>query len=292
MPVDLQPLVERALGRRVDIVDSESVSGGDISEAARIETPEGAMFVKWLQGGPDDLCVREAEALEEMRGSGTDLRIPEVLGATRPDGGAPATLVIEFIDSGRPGGDYDRRLGTGLAQLHGASAEAFGFEHDNYCGTTPQPNDWTDDWIEFYRDRRLRHLFGLIEQRRSISTGDRRNFERLIDGLGEVVEAGEGPSLIHGDLWSGNVFADGRGRPVLVDPAAYYGHPEAEIGMMELFGGFGRRVYRAYQEVRSLPDGWRDRVPVYSLYHLLNHYYLFGGHYGRRAFGVVEQLVE
>lgn len=290
MSYDLQPLIERALGDAVDIVASEPVSGGDISEAVAVATPRRRLFVKWQHGGPPDIFEREAEALERMWASGTDLRVPEVFSATRPGDGFPATLVIEYIESGRPAADYDERFGRGLAQLHSALAEAFGFDEDNYCGTTPQPNGWTDDWVEFYLENRLRHQLELIEQRRGVSTDEKRAFEDLLDRLDELLEANEPPSLIHGDLWSGNAYADTDGRPVLVDPAAYYGHPEAEIGMMELFGGFGDTVYAAYEEVREFPDGWRKRVPLYSLYHLLNHYYLFGGHYGRRAFEVVERM--
>lgn len=289
MDFDIAQRLERVVGESVEVEEVERVSGGDISEAVRVDTPRGGLFVKWVTGGPSDLFEREAEALERMRGSGTSLRIPQVLGVA---GGvdAPATLVLEYIGSGRPAGDYDEQLGRGLAELHTERAESFGFDHDNYCGTTPQPNDWTDDWVEFYREHRLRHLLGLIEHRREVSQQERRDLQRLMGRLDELLDASEPPSLIHGDLWSGNVFADGQGRPVVVDPAAYYGHPEAELGMMDLFGGFSQTVYDAYLEARSLPAGWQSRIPVYALYHLLNHYYLFGGHYRQRAFGQARRI--
>ena len=289
MRFDLSKQLERALGQSVEIEGVEPVSGGDISEAVRVDTSQGKIFVKWLGDGPPDLFEREGESLERMRASGTSLRIPEVLGV-HSTGDGPSMLALEYIEAGRPADDYDEQLGRGLAGLHAASADAFGFDEDTYCGTTPQPNDWTHDWVEFYRERRLRHLLGLIEERRGVSSDERRALEQLLDDLDGLVDAGEPPSLIHGDLWSGNVFADSDGRPVLVDPAAYYAHPEAELGMMDLFGGFSGTVYDAYVEARPLPEGWRRRIPVYSLYHLLNHYYLFGGHYRRQAFDLVRRL--
>ena len=286
----LSGLLEHALGEPVDIVDTAPLSGGDISDAARVKTDRRQLFVKWQHRGPADLFEREAEALELMRASGTSLRIPEVYAATGDDDGFPAALVLEYIERGSPAPDYDEQLGIGLAQLHAASADAYGFAHDNYCGLTPQPNDWTDDWITFYREKRLRHQVQLIEERRRLSSSQRRLFETLLENLDDILDDSEPPSLIHGDLWSGNVFADTHGRPVLIDPAAYYAHPEAEIGMMELFGNFSDTVYRAYQRHRRLSPGWRDRIPAYSLYHLLNHYLLFGGHYIQRAVETAQRL--
>lgn len=285
-------LLNHALPGDFSITDARPVSGGDINEAALVETEQQRFFVKWNYDAPADLFEREVEALHTMCEAETELVIPEPLQARRPQGRFPATIAMTYIEPGRPGPDYDERLGRGLAQLHAVSNEAFGFFNDNYCGTTPQPNDWTDDWAEFYGRRRLEHQLELIADRRRVSSEQRRLFDQLLDDIDELVGPGDvAPSLIHGDLWSGNVLATAEGYPAIVDPAAYFGHPEAEIGMMELFGGFSNTVYAAYREVGALLDGWRRRVPLYSLYHLMNHYYLFGGHYGCRVFETVRELV-
>ncbi len=290
MNTHVTDLLADALGREVELQELRTVAGGDINRAAVAETDAGRFFVKWNRDGPDDLFVREAEALGEMRRAETDLVIPEPIAAARPEGDRPGMLVMEYLEPGPRVDDFDEQLGRGLAQLHETSSEAFGFPHDNYCGTTPQPNPRTDEWVEFYREHRLRHQLELAVDHRQVASSDRRAFERLLDRLDEFLGVDpEPPALIHGDLWSGNLHATPDGRPALIDPAAYYGHREAEIGMMELFGGYSETVYRAYQQIRPLQDGWRDRLPLYSLYHVMNHYNLFGGHWGRQAFDIVRQ---
>ena len=292
MKTEITEILEAALGESIVVDDVRPLSGGDISDAMVVETHRGRLFVKCHHSGPADLFEREAEALQQMRATDTELVIPEPLAATRPTDGRPAALVLTYIESGPRADDFDERLGRGLAALHGATADAYGFDDDNYCGTTPQPNDWTDDWVQFYDRRRLRHQLQICDDRRGFSPSDRRTFERLLDGLDDVIgDADHPPALIHGDLWSGNLQTTADGHPAIIDPAAYFGHPEAEIGMMDLFGGFSETVYEAYEEVRPLPDGWRHRISLYSLYHVMNHYYLFGGHYGRRAVEIANSWV-
>ncbi|MFB6372067.1 MAG: fructosamine kinase family protein [Bradymonadaceae bacterium] len=288
----IQRLLTDALDKPVDVHDLRSTAGGDINEASLADTSEGRLFVKYNHSGPADLMEREAEALREMRAGDTSLVIPEPIVAARPDGNSPSILILEYLEPGTEIAGFDERLGRGLAQLHETTAEGFGFHHDNYCGTTPQPNDWQDDWVDFYREKRLRHQLRLAVDHRQVSSSDRRAFDRLLERLDDLLGIDpEPPALIHGDLWSGNLHTAPDGRPSILDPAAYYGHCEAEIGMMELFGGFSETVYAAYQEVRPLQDGWRDRIPLYSLYHVMNHYNLFGGHYGRQAFDIVGRYV-
>lgn len=288
----IRRLLTDAIDSSVEVHDLRSTSGGSINQAKLADTSEGRFFVKFNRSGPPDLMEREAEALEEMRAGDTSLVIPEPIAVARPDGTRPSILVLEYLEPGDRIPDFDERLGRGLAELHQVSADRFGFHHDNYCGTTPQPNDWHDDWVAFYREHRLRHQLRLAVDGRQVSSSDRRAYERLLDRLDDLLGIDpEPPALIHGDLWSGNLHVAPDGRPSILDPAAYYGHREAEIGMMELFGGFSETVYAAYQQVRPLQDGWRDRIPLYSLYHVMNHYNLFGGHYGRQAFDIVNRYV-
>ena len=284
--------LQEALGIEVDIRASRSVGGGSINQAAVYETNAGEFFLKWNRQLIDDQFELEAMALEEMRDSPTDLVIPKPIVHRPPRGGVPGFLVIEYLEPGQRVDDFDEQLGRGLAALHSKTAYAFGFHADNYCGTTIQPNPWLEDWITFYRDERLGFQLELAAETRGVSSDDRRAYERLLYRLDEFLATDESkPSLIHGDLWSGNLHVAPDGRPSLIDPAAYFGHREAELGMMRLFGGFSERVYDAYDEAWPLEPGWRDRLELYELYHLMNHYNLFGGGYGRRAFSIVERWV-
>jgi fructosamine-3-kinase len=143
-------------------------------------------------------------------------------------------------------------------------------------------------WPEFYAERRLGSLFGPLELAGRLTPGDRRVFERVKERVPELLGHETSPSLIHGDLWSGNVFGTVRG-PALVDPACAYADREMEFGIGTLFGGFGDAFFAAYEEAWPLPPGWRERNPLYQLYHLLNHFLIFGGGYGAQALGVARR---
>jgi fructosamine-3-kinase len=199
---------------------------------------------------------------------------------------------MTYLDSGRRVTGFDEELGRGLAELHRSTdPRGFGFEADTYCGTTLQPNAWAPDWIAFYRDRRLAYQIELAGETRGFDAAAMRDFDALLERLDEFLDASQPPSLIHGDLWSGNLHVGPDGHPGLIDPAAYFAHREAELGMMRLFGGFSQRVYDAYVEAWPLAAGWRDRLELYELYHVLNHYNLFGGGYGSQAVSIARRWV-
>lgn len=270
-----------ALGIPAERLRFEPLGGGCINQAARVRGAGEPLFVKWNQHSLPGQFEAEARGLKAMADSGTSLTIPR----PRAWSDAPGSsfLALEFLSSGRRGPDFDEALGRGLAELHRAtSPRGFGFEVDGACGATPQPNGWLDDWARFYGERRLGHQLRLAA-RRGFSREGLALGERVLCRLPELLGDPEPPALIHGDLWSGNLHVTGAGAPALVDPAAYYGHREAELGMMVLFGGFGPRVFAAYDEAFPLQPGWRDRLDLYSLYHVLNHYNLFGGGYEAQA---------
>lgn len=288
----LEAALERALGKaRVSVRQSAVVTGGSIHEARRLTTSEGEFFAKWSARGPADIFLREAESLEALRSAASRIVVPRVIAASEPRGDDPAFLIIEYLEpAGRGTVPDDDKLGRGLAAIHRTRAEKFGFRSPTYCGPTRQDNRWRDSWVEFYRDRRLRPLVDALTRDRALPVADQRLYERLMARLSDLLPDHAPPSLIHGDLWSGNVLFRATG-PALVDPACAYADREMEFGITTLFGGLSPRAFRAYEEAWPLPPGWKDRNPLYQLYHLLNHALLFGGHYGEEARRIAARFV-
>ncbi len=275
-PGFLEAALRRALGDEgVGVRGAHAVGGGCIHQATRLDTTAGPFFAKWNDACAPDLFVAEAAGLEALRGAGSELVVPRVIAASEPVGGEPAFLILEYLEPGRD--PDDERLGRGLAALHRVTATSFGFERATYCGATRQDNRAGATWPEFYRERRLRVLVDALRP----GAGDRDLYERLFERLPDLLPPSP-PALIHGDLWSGNVLATTRG-PAVVDPACAFADREMEFGITTLFGGVGSRAMAAYEEAWPLPGGWRERNPLYQLYHLLNHALLFGGHYASEA---------
>jgi len=287
----LEAALERALGRRVAIEEASTVSGGCIHEARRLTTSAGEFFVKWSAGGPGDIFVREAEGLEALRSAASGIVVPLVIAAAPPIGGDPAFLILEYLEpAGRGAVPDDEKLGRGLAVIHRTGAQKFGFDGPTYCGLTRQENRGRDSWVEFFRDQRLQPLVDALSRERGLPASDQRLYERLMTRLPGLLPTDAPPSLIHGDLWSGNVLFRATG-PALVDPACAYADREMEFGITTLFGGLSPRAFRAYEESWPLPAGWKDRNPLYQLYHLLNHAVLFGGHYAEEARRIAARYV-
>jgi len=216
------------------------------------------------QGAPQraDAFAAEADGLEALR---PHIRVPKILDRGVKDG--RAFIVLEQLDL-KHSGDY-AALGRMLAALHRQTGPRFGWHRDNYIGATPQQNAWCDDWAEFWVTRRLEP---------QISMARDRGFDVAMPSMHLLENHKPQPSLLHGDLWSGNAGFTSEG-PVVFDPAVYYGDREADLAMTELFGGFPREFYRAYNEAFPLPAGYEKRNHLYNLYHLLNHLNLFGGGY-------------
>jgi fructosamine-3-kinase len=253
-------------------------------------TSEGPFFAKWSRSCPDDLFACEATGLEALRGAGSEVVIPGVIGWGRASDEHPAFLILEYL-APRARGDLPEEeevLGRGLASMHRASSDRFGFGAPSYCGLTPLDNRWCDAWPEFYRDRRLGPLVKALADRGALASGDRQVFDRVLIRLPELLSGGPVPSLIHGDLWSGNVVHSARG-PALVDPACAFADREMDFGISTLFGGLSARAMAAYEEAWPLPSGWRDRNGLYQLFHLLNHAVLFGGSYVSDALRVARR---
>jgi len=263
--------------------------GGCINNAVRAETSAGEFFVKWNADCADDLFLGEAASLRELAAATSPLVLPRVYGAWGAKPGRPPMIVMQALRIGRSA-DSEAVLGRGLATLHRTRAARHGFAVRTYCGATPQDNAWTDSWLEFYRDRRLRVILDLIAVKRGLGPAAQGTYDDLLGKLERWIPRDAVPSLLHGDLWGGNVI-DTHDGPAIVDPACAYGDREAELGMMTLFGGFGGRFWRAYEEEWPLPPEWHERNGLYQLYHVLNHEYLFGGHYGAQALSIARRYL-
>lgn len=249
------------------------LGGGCINHALRVETQRGPrVLVKFNRQTPPDFFRCEAEGLAALHAARGAPRVPHVLGV------GEGWIVLEFLESAPPRSGFSALLAEQLASLHQKTADTFGFGHDNYLGRTPQSNRRTADGFQFFAESRLRPLARQAADRRLIGSEDVNGIESVSRRLPELIPA-QPPSLLHGDLWAGNLMSGPQGEPVLIDPATHYGWAEAELGMMQLFGGFEPQVFADYAVRRSLPPGWRERLDLYNLYHLLNHVLLFGAGY-------------
>jgi len=280
---ELQAAVARAVPGMADerIVSVREARGGDIGESYRIDTERRRLFVKVRRDMPARLFQREAEGLRLLGQAGA-LAVPEPLYAGEIPGQAGGMLVLEWIETGPARPETIEALGTGLAAQHRTTSPdgRYGLRTDNYIGLLPQVNTPADSWPAFYRDSRLLPLAKLAEARGLLPTGRRDGLHKLMDRLDRWLPARPAPSLLHGDLWSGNWLAGADGRPWLIDPAVYYGDRECDLAFSELFGGFPPRFYAAYREAYPVAPEYEERKPIYQLYHLLVHLILFGEAYG------------
>jgi len=275
---------ERGGDRRIARV--VPAGGGCISSAARVEVEGGERaFVKGGGAGtPAGLFREEACSLAAIRETAT-VRVPAVL-AVGDEAARPGWLLLEWLEAGRATSRTWEELGAGLARLHGRRAATAGWPHDNHIGSLPQANAARQSWPGFWRERRLEPQLRLAYDGGYFRGPERRRFAALLDDLDALLAeaAGEGFSLLHGDLWNGNVLPLTSGAPALVDPASYHGHREVDLAMAELFGGFGRDFFEAYEATWPLRPGYRPvRRAVYQLYYLLVHVNLFGGSYAAGA---------
>lgn len=268
-----------------DIQTRESLSGGCISEVCRLHLSGGStLILKYHPQPPPNLFIAEAAGLEALR-QRQALRIPQVHFRTENQ------LLLEDLGQDSPSPDYWTDLGRGLAHLHSETNAQFGFGSDNYCGATAQSNRLHEDGFEFFAQQRLLALGIQARERGDLNSREFAQLETLASNLQRWIPVMPAV-LIHGDLWSGNVHCTKEGEPALIDPACYWGWAEAELAMTDLFGGFPEAFYASYRETGELREDWRDRVPLYNLYHLLNHLLLFGGSYHRSVTSILDRFVD
>ena len=263
----------------------QPVSGGDINQAFLLSDGQQSYFIKLNTAAKLDMFVTEAQSLTTIRQSDS-IRAPRPI--THGRSGAHAFLVLKTIDFSPPASDGWQQMGQQLAALHRQTAEQFGWPNDNTIGSTPQHNRWTANWIEFFREQRLRPQFELA-YKNGLQLPQSDALLQHVPTL--LKDHSPAASLLHGDLWGGNVSFCDDGAPVLFDPASYYGDRETDLAFSEYFGGFSPEFYQSYNEAWPLPAGYQQRKKLYNLYHVLNHANLFGGNYITEAQQLIFQLL-
>ena len=276
-----------ATGSPFTVSHAEPTGGGSINRAFRLECEGQHFFVKLNLAGRLEMFEAEFAGLKELAATKT-VRVP--LPICCGSDAFFSWIVLEHLAFGS-GTSGMAALGAQLALLHRCSAANFGWNRNNTIGSTPQHNEWCDDWIVFLRERRIGFQLQLA-QRNGYGGRLQSSGEKLCADL-DAFFAGHRPkaSFLHGDLWGGNAAVLADGEPAIFDPAVYYGDREADLAMTELFGGFPPAFYRGYDNAWPLDPGYRVRKQLYNLYHLLNHLNLFGGSYLATAQAAIDGLL-
>ncbi len=275
-------------GIKIDGAGAREVGGGCINRCWSVAGDGVRWFLKVNRRESAAMFVAEARGLAAL-GKSRAIRVPAVVG----DGHTEdcAYLLLEWIPLANAGHGAAAELGAGLAAIHRETIDRFGFGTDNFIGSTPQPNGWRETWAEFFSEQRLAYQLRLAARNgyggalQELGAQLRQYLPELLAGHAPA------PSLLHGDLWGGNWSCDEHGKPVIFDPAVYFGDREADLAMTRLFGGFGGDFYAAYEDGWPLPAGAAERVPLYNLYHILNHTNLFGGSYLDQAVSMMRRLL-
>lgn len=290
----IQQHIQQVTGREFVICDGQRpivghctpVGGGSINQAYHISNGNQHYFIKVNQASKRTMFEAEAIGLQEIHDSQT-IRVPEPLAwGTASE---YSYIIMEWIPLGQGKTQTWFEMGQQLAQMHRRShAQGFGWHRNNTIGDTPQLNSWRENWGQFFAEQRIGYQVQLAQRR----GGYFRHTEALIETIPTLL-AGHHPvpSLVHGDLWSGNAAFSQRGEPILLDPATYYGDREVDIAMTELFGGFPSAFYQGYQATWLLAEGYQQRRVLYNLYHILNHFNLFGGGYASQAQSMIDQIL-
>ena len=284
--------IEQITAKLFVIEQQQNLSGGSINSAFLLTSKSGnKYFVKTNRSGQQSMFEAEAKGLQEIA-SNHVIKVPEPL--CFGDDGSQSYIVMEYLEMNTQANQA--LLGEQLAAMHAITAERFGWDIDNTIGVTHQPNDWMDNWLAFWREQRLGFQLTLAAQ--NGYGGELQQLgEQLLVAMPKLFDGHDAvPSMLHGDLWGGNVAglsASGQvaGMPVIFDPAFYYGDREADIAMTYVFGGFSPDFYASYQNVAPLDDGFAVRKTFYNLYHIINHLNLFGGGYHGQAIRMLKQVL-
>ena len=277
--------ISQVTGEKFQSQQRRSVGGGCINQGYAVSNGEITYFLKLNQASEVAMFEAEALGLKEMLATAS-IRVPKPLSWGVAEN--YSYILLEWLELGSGNSNSWEEMGRKLAAMHQASSsEGFGWKINNTIGSTPQINTWTADWAEFYIKHRLGYQFQLAKRR----GGNFPLQEKLLAAIPELLTHQVQPSLVHGDLWGGNAGCTASGEPVIFDPATYFGDREVDIAMTELFGGFPAAFYKGYNEVFPLDAGYEQRKTLYNLYHILNHFNLFGGGYGSQANRMIDQIL-
>lgn len=295
--------ISEVTGKSFEINQRRSVAGGCINQGYAVSANTGTYFVKLNQASKLEMFEAEALGLRQMLATDT-IRVPKPIcvGTTVEF----AYIVLEWLELGSGNNTQSwEALGCQLAAMHcwqpfasstapnspefkGESQNKFGWDVNNTIGSTPQINTWTSNWAEFFAQHRLGYQFKLARSR-----GSHFPLEaKVMAAVPKLLNHQPQPSVVHGDLWGGNAGITTSGEPVIFDPAAYIGDREVDIAMTELFGGFPTAFYHGYHDICPMKEGYKRRKTLYNLYHILNHFNLFGGGYASQANRMMEQIID
>ncbi|MFD2201470.1 fructosamine kinase family protein [Shivajiella indica] len=264
-----------SFGKTPDFKQVRLISAGNVNQGVLLEVKESKFFLK-VNFEPDAVIFeKEADGLNILR-KNCPLKIPEVYHFGRFE--ERNFLLMEWIQEEKINKSYWEKLGEGLAQLHMASFQFFGYPTDNFIASLSQINSFNESWLDFFIESRLEPLIGKAYFEGLVNLEFLKKFRKIYAQLGNIFPR-EKPSLIHGDLWSGNIMIGQNGNPALIDPAVYFGHREMDLAFSKLFGGFDRAFYQSYQDNFPLDPGFEEREAIYNLYPLLVHVLLFGKSY-------------
>ena len=265
------------------VISTSSIGGGCIADSKKIKTESGKeYFIKSYSGTDGSILRNEANGLCELEKAGA-IKVPHVVFYN------DEILILEYIKTGNRKNNFSEIFGKQFAEMHKRTSDNFGFYENNFIGSNPQINlPQNNNWIEFYWEYRLLYQYKLAEKNGYVNSEFQKLFIEFEKRVPDILEGSEEkPSLLHGDLWSGNFMVGENGEPVLIDPAVYYGQREADLGMTKLFGGFDSRFYESYYENNPLPEGWEYRINIYKLYHIMNHLNLFGAGYLPQTISII-----
>jgi protein-ribulosamine 3-kinase len=264
-----------SFGNSYNIKQIRLIAAGNVNQGILLELENNKFFLK-VNFEPDgDIFKKEADGLDILR-ENCPLKIPKVFHFGRIED--RNFLLMEWIQQDKMDTAYWEKLGVGLAQLHMSTQQFFGYHSDNYIASLVQSNSLITSWLDFFIECRLEPMIGKAYYEGLVGLDFLRKFQNIYKNL-ENFFPKEKPSLLHGDLWSGNIMRGKQGNPVLIDPAVYYGHREMDLAFSKLFGGFDESFYQSYQTVFPLEPGFNERIPIYNLYPLLVHLLLFGKSY-------------
>ena len=271
-----------------EIREERSIGGGCIANAKLVVLNDGREFFVKSGTSPESYRL-EANGLTELAKANA-IRVPKVIHFDNDK------LILEYIKTGQKGSDFYAIFGQQLAKLHRYTSDSFGFYEDNFIGSSAQINKVEDNaarhWTSFYMSYRLMYQFNFAVSKGYADPTFRKLYAKIESNIQQILgNPAEPPTLLHGDLWSGNYMVDNGGNPVLIDPAVYYGHREADLAMTRLFGGFPNEFYKAYMSEFPLADGWEYRENIYKLYHVLNHLNMFGSGYYAQAIELMKYYV-